>query len=171
MPTEIPGHIDSESWVVRSGILSTVSQREMPSPREPEMPLSSGGAVPTGVSYPMTEPPELEEDNIDDGSEEVAKRYNEGKAKFSLIDPSFEEGVARVLTFGAEKYGEENWKRSAGTENHDSFVRGCYDSMRRHLNALGHGENTDGESGLPHLDHVACNVMFIRYYDLYMDVL
>lgn len=120
----------------------------------------------------LREVPVLEEDtSIDDGSEEVANRYNAGKARFGLIDPAFEEGIAKVLTFGAEKYGAENWKKAAGTDSHDDFVRGCFDSLRRHLNAIAQGENTDSESGLPHLDHISCNIMFIRYYQQYRELL
>lgn len=107
----------------------------------------------------------IEDESEDDGSEEVALRYNEGKARFELIDPEFEKGVALVLTFGAEKYGDENWKKSAGTDKHYEFVSGCHGSLRRHLAAIRDGEHLDPESGLPHIDHVACNVMFIRYYD------
>jgi len=97
--------------------------------------------------------------------DERALRFNKGKVRFDLIDAEFEEGVARVLTFGDDKYGAENWKASYNTEHHEEFVRGCYASLRRHLHAIRIGEWLDSESGLPHIDHVSCNVMFIRYYE------
>jgi len=97
--------------------------------------------------------------------DERARRFNGGKTRFDLVDPEFEEGVARVLTFGADKYGEDNWKTSYNTEHHEEFVSGCYASLRRHLHSIRNGEWLDSESGLPHIDHVSCNAMFIRYYE------
>jgi len=96
---------------------------------------------------------------------EFAHRFNSGKVRFELIEPDFEEGIARVLTFGATKYGPENWKSSYNTEKHNEFVAGCHASLRRHLHSIRIGEWLDAESGLPHVDHVACNLMFIRYYE------
>ena len=92
-------------------------------------------------------------------------RYSDGKRMLQLVEQSFVDGVADVLTMGAEKYAPDNWKLSKGTPDHDQFVNDRIGSLLRHLSAYRSGEMIDEESGLPHLDHIACNIMFIRYYD------
>jgi hypothetical protein len=64
-------------------------------------------------------------------------------------------GVIKVLTFGAKKYAADSWKQ---VENGKDRYR---DAMYRHLAAIESGEVLDPESGLPHWDHVACNVLFL----------
>lgn len=86
-------------------------------------------------------------------------KADSGKLRFDLLDPEFEEHVAQVLTYGAEKYEPDNWKKV------DDPVNRYYAALRRHLNAWRKGEKTDTESKLPHLAHVAANVMFLLYFD------
>ena len=94
----------------------------------------------------------------------VAKRFNEGKARLDLVEPSFELALGKVLGFGAEKYGEFNWRNSCNTADHEAFVRGCIASLKRHTNKLQSGEFIDDESGVAHAAHIAANAMFIQYY-------
>ena len=85
-----------------------------------------------------------------------ALRYNEGKPRWSLVDFKSLEGMVRVLEFGADKYDKDNWKKG----EHTSKI--C-ESLLRHLFAHMSGKRIDEESGLSHIDHVACNVMFLSY--------
>lgn len=64
-------------------------------------------------------------------------------------------GVIDVLTFGAKKYAAHSWRQ---VENNKERYR---DAMYRHLAAIESGETHDPESGLPHWDHVATNVLFL----------
>ena len=59
--------------------------------------------------------------------------------------------------FGAAKYSEGNWK---GVEP----VR-YKDAAMRHLVAYMNGEKNDEESGLPHLAHLACCVLFLLWQE------
>lgn len=84
-------------------------------------------------------------------------RSNSGKLRLSLISPWAQEGLARVLTFGAQKYAAHNWAKGL------SFSE-TIDSLERHLAALKRGEDIDPESKLPHVDHIQCNAMFLSHY-------
>ena len=83
----------------------------------------------------------------------------EGKPKtmFHLLEPYFVEGVADVLTLGALKYSPDNWKKV----NRDEYERAMY----HHLNEYLKGIKNDEESGKSHLFHVACNAMFLNWFD------
>jgi hypothetical protein len=76
----------------------------------------------------------------------------------SLVDPLFTQEVAEVAAMGANKYDRDNWFKGQTYET-------VLDSMKRHLTAFETGEATDHESKLSHLAHVACNVMFLMYYE------
>ena len=71
-----------------------------------------------------------------------------------LLDPVALEGLAEVLTFGAQKYAAHNWRK--GIVNSRLIA-----AMLRHLFAIMRGEDIDPESGLPHIDHLGCCWMFL----------
>ena len=81
------------------------------------------------------------------------------KNRLDLIEPEFIEGVGKVLTFGADKYEPNNWQKVEDAENR------YYAAAMRHLMAWRKGEKTDPESGISHLFHVACNIMFLQYFE------
>ena len=87
----------------------------------------------------------------------VGLRKDAGKVRMELIDPIAMEGLAAVLTFGAKKYADHNWAKGMKW----SRVTG---SLLRHLFKFISGEDNDPESGLPHVDHVLCNAMFLANY-------
>lgn len=61
--------------------------------------------------------------------------------------------VTRVLEFGAKKYAAHNWRQG--------FTRTrLLAAALRHILADLEGETFDPESGLPHLDHAACMILF-----------
>lgn len=85
-------------------------------------------------------------------------KYDDGKSLMSLVDPWALEGLAKVLTFGAKKYRPWGWKTSGFPYSR------VLDSLHRHLAAFERGEDLDPESGLPHIDHIGANWMFLSYY-------
>ena len=85
-------------------------------------------------------------------------KNDSGKPMVALLVPEFIRDMAKVLTFGADKYGKENWKR--GLEK-DRILSALY----RHTLAHHSGELKDPETGLNHMVHVACNAMFLYYYE------
>lgn len=85
---------------------------------------------------------------------EVAVKFDGEKPRMDLLDPLALEGLAKVLTFGAQKYAAHNWRK--GLANTRLIA-----AMLRHLFAIMRGEDIDPESGLPHIDHVGCCWMFM----------
>jgi len=86
---------------------------------------------------------------------DAGKKFDAGKPMMSLIPSAAELELAKVLTFGAEKYGPDNWRRVENAQQR------YMDAMLRHVNAYRGGEITDKESGLHHLGHAAACVMFL----------
>lgn len=67
--------------------------------------------------------------------------------------------VVKVLTHGAVKYSDDNWK-------HVDNLRGRYlAAAHRHLAAWTCGERNDRESGLSHLAHAVCCLFFLMWAD------
>lgn len=81
-------------------------------------------------------------------------KFDQEKVRLDLVDAEAIEGLASVLTFGAQKYDAHNWRK--GISNSRLVA-----SLLRHLFAIQRGEYIDPESGLPHIDHVGCNWMFL----------
>jgi len=96
----------------------------------------------------------INEKDIKDLTPEGGLKYDNDKPRMDLLDFDALEGLAKVLTFGAKKYDEHNWR------NGISYSR-LTAAMLRHLAALQRGEDIDAESGLPHIDHLGCCWMFL----------
>lgn len=80
------------------------------------------------------------------------------KTDYSLIEPEWLKGVADVLTAGAVKYSRDNWRKCKKKDIHLYWA-----ALYRHLEALRMGEEFDPETGLSHIYHASCNMMFINY--------
>lgn len=83
-----------------------------------------------------------------------ATKYDGGKPRMSLVDPYALTEFAKALTFGEKKYGTHNWRKGF------RYSR-LLDGAMRHINAFNDGEDLDPESGLSHLAHAMCNLMFL----------
>ena len=89
----------------------------------------------------------------------VAVKHDDGKADWSLVPFESLEGMVKVLEFGAQKYAGWNWTTNGGF----SYMR-VFRSCLRHLFAWARGEDLDPESGLSHIHHAMCNLLFISHY-------
>lgn len=89
----------------------------------------------------------------------TGSKDDQEKNRLDLIEPEFIEGVGKVLTFGANKYEPNNWQKVEDAEDR------YYAAALRHLMAWRKGEKIDPESGLSHLYHVACNIMFLQHFE------
>ena len=85
------------------------------------------------------------------------KKYDTGKLRWDLLPVECVEEVVKILTFGAEKYAPNNWQLV------DNANERYYAALMRHIIAWRKGELLDPESGLSHLSHAACNVVFLMW--------
>jgi hypothetical protein len=92
----------------------------------------------------------------------VAVKADAGKADWSLMPFECVEEINKVLEFGVKKYSADNWKQGGGFK-----YRRILNSLLRHIFAYMRGEDTDPESGLSHMAHAGCNVIFLLYYAKY----
>jgi len=67
--------------------------------------------------------------------------------------------VSKVLAFGARKYQDNNWRGGF------KFTR-VLGATFRHLFAWSTGQDKDPETGLSHLAHAACNVLFLLTFEV-----
>lgn len=86
-----------------------------------------------------------------------ATKYDQGKSPCELLCPIAMQATADILAFGAKKYAPNNWKKGL------AWTR-VYGAILRHLFAFARGEDLDPETGLPHLDHAACEIMFLQHF-------
>lgn len=86
------------------------------------------------------------------------RKDDDGKARHDLLPPELSEGVAKVLAFGASKYGERNWEK--GMKWGRPFA-----ACMRHLWAWWRGEKADRETGMSHLWHAGCCIAFLIAYE------
>lgn len=96
---------------------------------------------------------------------EQSKGYkaDSGKIRMELLPPGPLRQAAQVFTYGAEKYAE---RPEASANNWLGGMRygRMYGALQRHLSAWWSGEETDLESGLPHLAHALCCLMMLSEY-------
>lgn len=89
----------------------------------------------------------------------MTTKHDAGKWRFSLIPLCAIRSVIEVLEFGAKKYAPDNWKTVP-----DARIR-YFDATIRHVTAWWDGEKNDNESGLPHLAHAVCCLLFLLWMD------
>ena len=62
---------------------------------------------------------------------DTGKKNDTGKNRLDLIEPQFVEAVGKVLTFGAEEYGENNWQNVENAE--DRYYAATLFDYQEHL--------------------------------------
>lgn len=88
------------------------------------------------------------------------RKYDVGKDRWSLLPMRTVRTIISVLMHGAEKYDDENWR------NVPDGRRRYYEAAMRHIVAWWEGEKDDLESGLPHLAHAVCCLIFLLELDM-----
>lgn len=86
-------------------------------------------------------------------------KHDSGKLPLHLLPFDALEQVARVLQFGAKKYGERNWEKGIPHSR-------TLGAALRHVFAYLRGESTDPETGLSPLAHAVCELLFALAFDI-----
>lgn len=87
-----------------------------------------------------------------------AVKHDQGKAPMTLLSREALEQIALVMEFGRQKYAAHNWRQGF------TWSRPLSAALR-HLMAFNDGEDKDPESGLSHLAHAACCIMFLLEFE------
>jgi dATP/dGTP diphosphohydrolase, N-terminal len=98
---------------------------------------------------------EPNDDNSKDAS--IGVKHDANKPRMDLLPSGALIGAARVMTAGLEKYDPRNWERGL-------LWGSVYGAAQRHMTAFWNGEDIDPESGLSHLHHAQCCLMFLAEY-------
>lgn len=93
-------------------------------------------------------------DNLSEG-----KKFDAGKARYDLMPFAALDEVASVLSHGAEKYGEDNWRNVPNANSR--YIAAAL----RHISAYQQGNEFDKETGRHHLAHAVCSLLFVIELD------
>lgn len=83
----------------------------------------------------------------------IGVKHDSEKSGLQYLSPVWVIGVGHVLSFGAKKYADHNWRKGI----HCSRLLAA---SLRHILAFMGGEDNDPETGLSHLHHASCCLMF-----------
>jgi hypothetical protein len=82
-------------------------------------------------------------------------KFDNDKPRWDLLPLKPIEDIVKVLTFGAKKYGPDNWRQVENAKDR------YFAALMRHLVAWRAGEKIDSESSMPHIAHALCNLVFL----------
>lgn len=86
-------------------------------------------------------------------------KLDAGKPRWTLVPWDSMRGVLAVLEHGATKYAPDNWKFVSNPRERYA------NAAMRHMTAWLEGERCDDESGLSHLAHAVCCLLFLLHFD------
>lgn len=95
-------------------------------------------------------------------SQNEGKKFDQDKLRWDLFPFDAAEEIVKVLMFGAQKYNDWNWSKGI------KFNR-LFAAIMRHIWAWWRGETNDPETGLNHLAHVGCCIVFLLSYSKRVD--
>lgn len=90
---------------------------------------------------------------------EPGLKFDQQKPLWHLLPFRELEDVVRVLSYGAAKYTADGWQTLPDAKDR------YFAATLRHMVAWRNGEAKDSESGLSHLAHAACSVLFVMWHD------
>lgn len=82
-------------------------------------------------------------------------KFDDGKLDWALLPFESVEEIIKVLMVGAKKYKRDNWQM---VEDGDTRY---FNAAMRHITSWKRGEELDPETGLQHLAHAGCCLLFL----------
>ena len=85
----------------------------------------------------------------------VGRKFDGGKLDYTLVPFEALDEIVKVLMFGAKKYDRDNWRYVDNAMQRDAAA------AFRHTTAHNKGATPDPETGISHLAHVGCCILFM----------
>lgn len=86
-------------------------------------------------------------------------KFDTSKPTFELLPDDALAAIQKVLDFGAHKYAARNWEKGMGWGR-------VWNACLRHLWAWMRRDHADPESGMSHLWHAGCCILFLIAYEI-----
>lgn len=86
---------------------------------------------------------------------QIGRKFDGGKLDYTLVPFEGLDEIVKVLMFGAKKYDRDNWRHVENAAQR--YAAAAF----RHLTAYNKGEHADQETGLSHLAHAGCCLLFL----------
>ena len=91
-------------------------------------------------------------------------KYDQEKLRWDLLPMGPIREIIKVLMHGSAKYDDHNWQKVALGKQGDARY---YNAAMRHLDDwYSCEEKLDPESGLNHLAHAVCCLLFLLWFDM-----
>jgi hypothetical protein len=105
--------------------------------------------------------PEQEKARQDAKNGKLGIKFDNGedKLRWDLLPWEQVEKIVKILTLGAEKYADDNWKFVPNGRTR------YFAAAQRHLVAWFKGEKFDKETSENHLAHALCCILFLLWKD------
>lgn len=88
-----------------------------------------------------------------------ALKFDDNKTDWAILPFGALEEIVKVMKFGEGKYARGNFAMKSGLE-YTRLING----LLRHTLAFARGEDNDPETGLSHMAHAGCCVIFLLHY-------
>ena len=108
--------------------------------------------VPNAPKFMLTEEQERQ-------LKKTAVKFDDDKVDWMILPYDALEEIVKVMEFGAKKYARGNFASGEGLE----YTR-VLNSLMRHILAFSRGEDLDPETGISHMAHAGCNILFLLHY-------
>ena len=82
-------------------------------------------------------------------------KFDQEKPDYTLLPWGSVEEIVKVLDLGAKKYARDNWKLV------DNGKTRYLAASFRHMAAYTQGQQNDPETGLSHMAHAGCCILFL----------
>jgi hypothetical protein len=89
----------------------------------------------------------------------LGRKDDQDKLDWTLLPFGALKGIVKVLMFGERKYARDNWKHVPDAKNRYKSA------FLRHYVEYQEGNPLDEESGLPHLYHMGCCLLFLIWFE------
>jgi len=108
---------------------------------------------------PMCKHIEAEAPPVNTQQNNTGVKHDQGKPATELLSPIALIEISKVMEYGSRKYAAHNWRKGIAWSR-------LLGAALRHLLAFLGGQDKDPETGLSHLSHLGCCVMFLLEYEV-----